>query len=110
MSRGFDEFEIDNFRNSPWVSEASNLSRDSIQARGGNSQTEASVRIRLAKLREAEYKSDDLDSQSREGPVAKPSYFSRDARQAELLAQRERMEIHERHRSYSLAHRKFTPS
>ena len=67
-----------------------------------SSQTEASVRIKLAKLREAEYQSDHLDSQSRERPEAKPRSLSRDARQADLLAQRERTEIRDRDKSYSL--------
>ena len=54
MSRGFDGFEIDDFRDSPWESESSSRSRESSRGRGGSSQTEASVRIKLAKLREAE--------------------------------------------------------
>jgi len=102
MSRGFDGFEIDDFRDSQWQSEPSSRSRDSTRGRGSSSQTEASARIRLAKLRETEYQSDHLDSQSRERPEAKPSSLSRDTRQADLLAQRERMEIRDRGRSYSL--------
>jgi hypothetical protein len=102
MSRGFDGFEINDFRDSPWESELSNRSRESSRGRGGSSQTEASARIKLAKLREAEYQSDHLDLQSRERPVAKLPSFSRDARQADLLAQRERAEIRDRDRSYSL--------
>ena len=101
MSRGFDGFEIDDFRDSQWETEPSNWSRESSRGRGGSSQTEASIRIKLAKLREAEYQSDHLDLPSRERPDAKSQSFSH-ARQADLLAQRERTEIHDRHRSYSL--------
>jgi hypothetical protein len=102
MSRGFDGFEIDDFRDSQWESEPSSWSRESSRGRGSSSQTEASVRIELAKLREAEYQSDHLDSQSREHPEAKPPSLSRDTRQADLLAQREHTEIFDRDRSYSL--------
>src|SRR5271165_1757263 len=101
MSRGFDGFEIDDFRDSQWESEPSSRSRESSRGRGGSSQTEASVRIELAKLREAEYQSDHLDLPSRERPEAKSQSFSH-ARQTGLLAQRERTEILDRDRSYSL--------
>ncbi|MGB2677395.1 MAG: hypothetical protein WAN12_09970 [Candidatus Acidiferrum sp.] len=58
--------------------------------------------MKLAKLRETEYQFDHLDSQSRERSEAKPPSFSRDTRQADLLAQRERTEIRDRDRCYSL--------
>jgi len=58
--------------------------------------------MKLAKLRETEYQSDHLDSQSRERSEAKPPSLSRDTWQADLLAQRERTEIRDRARSYSL--------
>jgi DNA-binding MarR family transcriptional regulator len=102
MSRGFDGFEIDDFRDSQWQSEPSIRSRESSRARGGSPQTEASARIKLAKLRETEYQFDHLDLQSRERPEAKPLFLSRDTRQADFLAQRERTEICDRDRSYSL--------
>jgi hypothetical protein len=102
MSRCFDGFEIDDFRDSQWGSEPSSRSRGSSRGRGGSSQTEASVRIKLAKLREAEHQSDHLELPSRDRAVAKPRSFARDARQADLLAQRERTEIHDRHRNYLL--------
>ena len=102
MSRGFDGFEIDDFRDSQWQSEPSSSGRESSRGRGGSSQMEASVRIKLAKLRETEYQSDHLDSRSRVRPEGEPPSLSRDTRQADLLAQRERTEIHDRGRSYSL--------
>jgi DNA-binding transcriptional MocR family regulator len=102
MSRGFDGFEIDDFRDSQWQSEPSSRSRESSRGRGSSSQTDASVRIKPAKLRETEYQSDHLDWQSRERPEVKPPPLSRDTRQADLLAQRERTEILDRDRSYSL--------
>ena len=100
MSRGFESFELDDFRDSQWQSELSDHLRESDRARGSGSQPEASVRIRLAKLRETEYQSDHHDWQSRERQEAKP--LSRDIRQADLLAQRERTGFHNRDRSYSL--------
>ena len=102
MSRGFDGFEIDDFRDSQWEPKSSGRSRESSRGRGSGSQTEASVRMKLAKLRETEYQFDHLDSQSRERSEAKPPSFSRDTRQADLLAQRERTEIRDRDRCYSL--------
>src|ERR1700730_1317553 len=102
MSRGFDGFEIDDSRDSQWQSEPSSRSRESSRGRGSSSQTKASVRRKLAKLRETEYQSDHLDSQSRERPEAAPPSLSRHTRQADLLAQRERTEILDRDRSYSL--------
>src|SRR5271157_1744584 len=100
MSRGFDGFEIDDFRGSRSQSEPYSGGRESNRGRGAGSQTEASVRLKLAKLRETEYQSDHLDWQSRERQEAKP--LARDTRQADLFAQRERTEIHDRDRSYSL--------
>jgi hypothetical protein len=100
MSRGFDGFEIDDFRDSQSPSEPYSGGRESSRGRGSSSQPEASVRIKLAKLRETEYQSDHLDWQSRERQEAAP--LSCDTRQADLLAQRERTEIRNRDRSYSL--------
>jgi hypothetical protein len=100
MTRGFESFELDDFRESQWQSEPPGHLRESSRGRGSSSQTEASVRIELAKLRETEFQSEHLDWQSRERQEAKP--LSRDIRQAELLAQRERTEIRNRDRSYSL--------
>jgi hypothetical protein len=100
MSRGFDGFELDDFRDSQSPSEPSIGGRESSRGRGSNSQTGASVRIELAKLRETEYQSDHLIWQTRERQEAKP--LSCDTRQADLLAQRERTEIRNRNRSYSL--------
>lgn len=58
--------------------------------------------MKLAKLRETEYQSDHLVSQPRERPEADSPFPGRDTRQADLLAQRERTEILDRDRSYSL--------
>jgi hypothetical protein len=102
MSRGFDGFEIDDFRDPQWQSELSSRREESVRGRGSSSQPEASVRIKLAKLRETEYQSDHLDWQSRQHPEAKHPSLSRNTRQADVLAQRERTEIHNRDRSYSL--------
>jgi hypothetical protein len=100
MSRGFDGFEIDDFRDSQSQSEHYSGGRESSRGQGSSSHTEASVRIKLAELRETEYPCDHLDWQSRERQEAAP--LSCDTRQADLLAQRERAEFHNRDRSYSL--------
>jgi len=100
MSRGFESFELDDFLDSQSPSEPYSGGLESSRGRGRSSQTEASVRIRLGKLRETEYQSDHLDWQNRERQEAKP--LSRDTRQADVLAQRERTEIRNRDRSYSL--------
>ncbi len=102
MSRGFDGFEIDDLRDSQWQSEPSSYSRESSRGRSSSSQTEASIRLKLAKLRETEYLSDQLDSQSRERPEGQLRLLARDKRQVDLLAQRERTEIPDRDRTYSL--------
>jgi hypothetical protein len=100
MSRGFESFELDDFRDSQRQSEPSGHCRESSRGRESGSQPEASVGIKLTKLRETESQSDHLDRQSRECQEAKP--LSRDIRQADLAAQRERTEIHGRDRNYSL--------
>jgi hypothetical protein len=100
MSRGFESFELGYFRDSQWQSESSDHRRESGRGRRSGSQPEASVTIKLAKLRETEYQSDHLDWQNRERQEAKP--LSRDTRQADLLAERERTEFHNRDKSYSL--------
>jgi len=99
MARGFESFELDDFRESQWRSEPGHR-RESSRGRGSGAQPEASLRMKLAKLHETEYQSDRLDWQSRERQEARP--LSRDTRQADVLAQRERTEIHNRDRSYSL--------
>jgi hypothetical protein len=100
MARGLESFELDDFRDSEWQSEPSGHRRESSGARGSGSQPEASVRVKLAKLHETEYQSNQLDWQSRERQEAKPLF--RDTRQPELLAERERTEVRNRDRSYSL--------
>jgi hypothetical protein len=100
MSRDFESFELDDFRNSQWQSERSGHRRGSSRGRGSCSQTEATFRLKLAELRETEYQSDHLEWQSRDRQEAAP--LSGDTRQADLLGQRERTEIRNRDRSYSL--------
>jgi hypothetical protein len=100
MSRGFESFELDDFRDSQWLSEPSAHRHESSRGRGSGSQPETSVRMKLAKLRETEYQSDHSEWQSRDRQEAAP--LSGDTRQADLLEQRERTEIRNRDRSYSL--------
>ena len=100
MARGFESFELDDFRDSQWQPEPSGHRRKSSRGRGSGSQPETSVRMKLAKLRETEYLSDHLEWQSRERQEVAP--LSGDTRQTDLLEQRERTAIQNRDRSYSL--------
>jgi len=102
MSRGFDGFDIDDFRDPQWESEGYRPGRESSQGRGGSSPSGADIRSKLEKLREAESISDQVAAPSREHPEAGRSPFPRESKQAALLAERERTNYRERNRSYSL--------
>jgi len=102
MSRGFDEFEIDDFRDSQWESDSSRHSRESARGRGGGSYTDASVRVKLEKVREAEFESDLPAAEWPDRAEASRLSRSREAQQAAILAQRDRAEVHDRDRTYSL--------
>jgi len=102
MSRGFDGFDIDDFRDPQWESERYSPARESTQGRGSGSQSGATVRSKLEKLREAESIGDQLAAQSREHPAAGRSPLPRETKQAALLAERERTNYRERDRGYSL--------
>src|SRR5215472_16545404 len=73
MSRGFDGFDIDDFRDPQWESERYRPGQASSQGRGSGSQSGGTVRSKLEKLREAESIGDQVVAQSREHPVAHPS-------------------------------------
>jgi hypothetical protein len=102
MSRGFDGFEMDDFRDSQWESEFADRVRESSNGRGAGSHTDASVRIKLGKLREAEFQSDCLGAKELERAVATGRSLPREARQAVILAERDRTEIHDRGKTYLL--------
>ena len=102
MSRGFDGFDIDDFRDPQWESERYGPGCESSQGRGSGSQSGGTVRSKLEKLREAESIGDQVAAQSREHPVAGGSPLPRETKQAALLAERERTNYRERDRGYSL--------
>jgi len=100
MSRGFDGFDIDDFRDPQWESERYRPAWESTQGRGSGSQSGATVRSKLEKLREAESIGDHA-APSREDPVAGRSPLPRETKQAALL-ERDRTNYRERDRGYSL--------
>jgi hypothetical protein len=101
MSRGFDGFDIDDFRDPQLESERHHPGRESSRGRGSGSQSGATVRSKLEELREAESTGDQVAAQSREHPVGR-SPLPRETKQAALLAERDRTNYRERDRGYSL--------
>jgi hypothetical protein len=102
MSRGFDGFDIDDFRDPQCESERYGPGRDSTQGRGSGSQSGGTVTSKLEKLREAESIGDQVVALSRQHPVAGRSLLPRETKQAALLAERDRTNYRERDRGYSL--------
>ena len=102
MSRGFDGFDIDDFRDPQWESEGYGAGRESSRGRGSGSQSGGTGKSKLEKLRKAESIGDQVAAQSREHPVAGRSPLPRDTKQAALLAERDRTNYRERDRGYSL--------
>ena len=66
MSRGFDGFEIDDFRDSGWERDSRASDREPSRGRSGNSATERSTARKLERLREAEQSLDLLNRLSQE--------------------------------------------
>jgi hypothetical protein len=58
VSRGFDGFEIDDFRDSGWERDSRSSDREASQGRGGNSAADRSTARKLERLREAEHSLD----------------------------------------------------
>jgi hypothetical protein len=102
MSRGFDGFDIDDFRDPHWESERYGPGRESSRGRGSGSQSGGTARSNLEKLRAAESIGDQVAAQSREYPVVGRSPLPRETKQAALLAERERTSYRELDRGYSL--------
>ena len=102
MSRGFDGFDIDDFRDPQCESERYRPGGASSQGRGSGSQSGAAVRSKLERLREAESIGDQVAAQSREHPMAGRSPLPRETKQAALLAERDRSNYREPDRGYSL--------
>jgi hypothetical protein len=74
VSRGFDGFEIDDFRDSGWERDSRASNREPSRGRGGNSATERSTARKLERLREAEHSLDTLNrlSQERSNQARRP--------------------------------------
>jgi hypothetical protein len=98
MLRGFDEFERDEFDDSPWEPDPSGTGREQGRGSGGGSQTDDSVSSRLEKLHETEFWSDQLSRQSREHPEADGTSLETPGK----LAERGRTIYRDRGRNYSL--------
>ena len=102
MSRGYDGPEIDDFRDFGWGREPDRSSRDGSRGTGKDWQTRASIRLKLEKLRDAEFESDQLSAQSREHVDASRPTLSQEARELPILAERDRARYADHDRSYSL--------
>lgn len=82
MSRGYEGPEIDDFRDPGWGREPERSSRDWSRGSDNGWQTRAGVQFKLQRLREAESRSDQLLSESREHRKSGSSALSRDDRQS----------------------------
>ena len=102
MSRGYDGPEIDDFRHPGWGQEPERSSRDWNPGRGNGWQTRAGVQVKLQRLREAESRSDQVLSESREHRHNSSPTLSRDNRQPGRLQELDREKYVDRGRTYSL--------
>ena len=102
MSRGYDGPEIDDFRDAGWGRERDNSSRDRGRGSGTDWQPPASVRLKLQKVREVEFRSDHAIAQNRERSQGSPSSPYREGRQEETLKERDRSQYEDRGTRYSL--------
>src|SRR5215467_3897141 len=102
MSRGYDGPEIDDFRDSGWEREQDNSSRDRGRGSGTDWQTPASVRLKLQRVREVEFRSDHAIAQNRHRSQDGPSFPYREGRQEETLKERDRSQYEDRGTRYSL--------
>jgi len=102
MSRGYDGPEIDDFRDSGWGRERDNSSRDQGRGSGTDWQTPASIRLKLQKVREVEFRFDKAIAQNRERSKDSPSSSYREGRQEEILKEHERSQYEDRGTRYSL--------
>lgn len=102
MSRGYDGPEIDDFRDPGWRQEPDRSSRDGSRGTGNDWRTQPSVRLKLRNLHEAESRSDQILSESREHAQSSRSDPSRHERQLTLLRERDRENYMDRDKSYAL--------
>jgi hypothetical protein len=104
VSRGFDfdAFEMDDFRDSHLESESYGHPNERGTGRGSGSQSAASVRVALAKLREAEHRSDQLGTQNHERRETSQPCLTHDSRALASDVRHGRTKIHDRDKTYSL--------
>ena len=102
MSRGFDGFEIDDFRNSAWERDSRSLDREASRGRGGNWATERSTTRKLENLREAERSLDVLNRLSQEHSNEIHPALPREEQQRSTLSNQRQTIYTDRDRTYSL--------
>lgn len=102
MSRGFDGFEIDDFRDSGWERDSSSSDREPSRGRGRNSATDISTARKLEKLREAEHSLDLVNRLSQERSNQSRPPLPRDEQQRSTLASPRQAIYTDRDRSYPL--------
>lgn len=111
MSRGFDSFDRDDFRDSDWKSD---LPRDSRSREsfgfGRSSSTELSRKARLEEFRDAEVGSDHALAPGREHKGAERLPAAGESREVDPLPERDRAKYTDRNRSYFLRPPRFAPS
>ena len=102
MSRGFDGFEIDDFRDSGWERDSRSSDREPSRGRGGNSATDRSTARKLERLREAEQSLDLLNRLSQERSNQTRPPLPREERQRSTLSSPRQAVYADRDRTYSL--------
>lgn len=102
MSRGYDGPEIDDFRDPGWGREPGRSSRDWSRETANDWRTQASVRLKLQKLREAESSSDQPLAESRERPHTNHPDLAREDRPRSFLEESAREKYVDREGTYSL--------
>ena len=102
MSRGFDGFEIDDFRDSGWERDFRFSDREPSRGRGGNSATDRSTVRRLERLRDAERSLDILNCVSQERSNQNRPVLPREERQRSTLSSPRQTVYMDRDRTYSL--------
>lgn len=102
MSRGYDGPEINDFRDPAWGQEHDRPTRDKSRETGNDWRTQESVRLKLQKLREVEFSSDQLLSEIRDHSQNNRPDLSQDERQRALLNEKDREDYTDRDKSYAL--------
>jgi hypothetical protein len=102
VSRGFDGFEIDDFRDSGRECESRSSAREPSRGRGGDSATERSTARKLERLREAEHSLDLLNRVSQERSNQTRPPLPREERQRSTLSSSRRAVYTDLDRSFSL--------